>query len=81
VRVALAAIANLLRHGILERLRAIDRILDECCLVFNQTPLFMFVKPLVLLISNIFSRFLCFMVCRSLHQHLAIKEQNGLEMK
>jgi hypothetical protein len=28
---------------------------DECCLVLNQTPLFTFVKPLALLISNIFS--------------------------
>jgi hypothetical protein len=41
----------------------------------------MFVKPLALLISNIFSCFWCFMVCRSLHQHLATKEQNGLEVK
>jgi hypothetical protein len=32
-------------------------ISDECCLVLNQTPLFMFVKPLALLISNIFSCF------------------------
>jgi hypothetical protein len=30
---------------------------DECCLVLNQTPLFMFVKPLAPLISNIFSCF------------------------
>jgi hypothetical protein len=27
---------------------------DERCLVLNETPLFMFVKPLALLISNIF---------------------------
>ena len=25
---------------------------DECCLVLNQTPLFMFVKPLAVLLSN-----------------------------
>jgi hypothetical protein len=30
---------------------------NECCLVLNQTPLFIFVKPLALLISNIFSCF------------------------
>ena len=25
---------------------------DECCLVLNRTPLFMFVKPLAMLLSN-----------------------------
>jgi capsular polysaccharide biosynthesis protein len=47
-------------------------ISDECCLVLNQTPLFMFVKPLALLISNIFS---CFVMYRSLHQHMAKREK------
>jgi hypothetical protein len=37
----------------------------------------MFVRPLVLLISNNFSCFSCSLVCRSLHQILATKEQNG----
>jgi hypothetical protein len=27
--------------------------IDECCLVLNQTPLFRFVKPLAMLLSNI----------------------------
>ena len=32
---------------------------DECCLVLNQTPLFMFVKPLAVLLSNVL---VCFSV-------------------
>jgi hypothetical protein len=58
-------------------------IIDECRLVLNQTPFFMFVKLLALLISNIFSCFQCFVICRSLHQYMAkrgkmdLKRSNG----
>jgi hypothetical protein len=44
--------------------------------VLNQTPLFMFVKPLALLISNNFS---CFVMCRSLHQHMAKRGKMDLK--
>ena len=39
---------------------------DECCLVLNRTPLFMFVKPLVVLLSNMLICFSVFWYCRSL---------------
>jgi hypothetical protein len=42
------------------------RPLDECCFVLNQTPLFMFDKPLALLISNIFSFFFSVLWCAGL---------------
>ena len=39
---------------------------DECCLVLNRTPLFMFVKPLAVLLSNMLVCFSVFWCCRSL---------------
>ena len=41
-------------------------ILDECCLVLNRTPLFMFVNPLAVLLSNMLVCFSVFWCCRSL---------------
>jgi hypothetical protein len=43
---------------------------DKCFLVLFHTPLFMFVRPLALLISNNFTCFYCFVLNRSLHQIL-----------
>jgi hypothetical protein len=43
---------------------------DKCFLVLIHTPLFMFVGPLALLISNKFTCFYCCVINRSLHQIL-----------
>jgi hypothetical protein len=44
--------------------------IDKCFLVIIHTPLFMFVGPLALLISNKFTCFYCFVINRFLHQIL-----------
>jgi hypothetical protein len=41
-------------------------IYDECCLVLNRTPLFILVKHLAVLLSNILVCFSVFWCCRSL---------------
>jgi hypothetical protein len=41
----------------------------------------MFVRPLVLLISNVLYCFSVLVYCRSLHQNMATKEQIGLKVK
>jgi hypothetical protein len=43
---------------------------DECYLVLVRTPLFTFVRPLVLLIFTILTCFVCFVLIRSLHHEL-----------
>ena len=53
------------------------QVLDECCLVLNRTPLFMFVKPLVVLLSNILVCFSVFWCCRSLRWNLGKKSEKG----
>jgi hypothetical protein len=45
-------------------------VFDKCFLVLIHTPLFLFVRPLTLLISNNFTCFYCFVMNRSLHQIL-----------
>jgi hypothetical protein len=47
-------------------------LIDKCFLVLIHTPLFMFVRPLALLISNHFTCFVCFVINRSL-QHILTK--------
>jgi hypothetical protein len=43
---------------------------DECYLVLVHTPLFTFVRPLVLLIFNNLTCFVCFVINRALHHTL-----------
>jgi hypothetical protein len=43
---------------------------DECYLVLVRTPLFTFVRPLVLLIFIILTCFVCIVLIRFLHQEL-----------
>jgi hypothetical protein len=52
---------------------------DECYLVLFHTPLFMFVRPLVLLIFNNLTCFVCFVINRPLH-HVLI-EGAKMDMK
>jgi hypothetical protein len=52
-------------------------VYDECCLVLNRTPLFMFVKPLAVLLSNILVCFSVFWCCRSLRWNLSRKSEKG----
>jgi hypothetical protein len=47
--------------------------------VLFHTPLFMFVRPLVLLIFDNFTCFVCFVINRALH-HVLIEGANGHEM-
>jgi hypothetical protein len=51
---------------------------DECFLVLVHTPLFTFVRPLVLLIFTNLTCFVCFVLIRSLH-HKLTKGANGHE--
>jgi hypothetical protein len=44
----------------------------KCFLVFFHTPLFMFVRPLALLIFNNFTCFICFVINRPFH-HISIE--------
>jgi hypothetical protein len=53
---------------------------DKCFLVLFHTPLFIFVKPLALLISMHFTCFVCFVINRPLH-HVLIKGAIGHEVK
>jgi hypothetical protein len=48
---------------------------DECYLVLSHTPLFMFVRPLALLIFNNLTCFVYFVISRPLH-HVLIKGAN-----
>jgi hypothetical protein len=50
---------------------------DECYLVLNRTPLFIFVKPLAVLLPNILVCFSVFWCCRSLRWNLGRKGENG----
>jgi hypothetical protein len=45
-------------------------MIDECYLVLVRTPLFTFVRPLVLLIFIILTCFVCIVLIRFLHQEL-----------
>jgi hypothetical protein len=45
---------------------------DKCFLVLSHTPLFMFVRPLALLIFSNFTCFIFFVINRSLH-HISIE--------
>jgi hypothetical protein len=47
-------------------------VIDKCFLVLSHTPLFMFVRPLALLIFNNFTCFICFVINMSLH-HISIE--------
>jgi hypothetical protein len=51
---------------------------DECYLVLVHTPLFTFVRPLVLLIFTNLTCFVCFVLIRSLH-HKLTEGANGHE--
>jgi hypothetical protein len=51
---------------------------DECYLVLIHTPLFTFVRPLVLLIFTNLTCFVCFVLIRSLH-HKLTEGANGHE--
>jgi hypothetical protein len=53
--------------------------IDECYLVLVHTPLFMFVRPLVLLIFTNLTCFVCFVLIRSLHHELT--EGAKMDMK
>jgi hypothetical protein len=53
-------------------------VIDECFLVLVHTPLFTFVRPLVLLIFTNLTCFVCFVLIRSLH-HKLTKGANGHE--
>jgi hypothetical protein len=50
----------------------------ECYLVLVHTPLFTFVRPLVLLIFTNLTCFVCFVLIRSLH-HKLTEGANGHE--
>jgi hypothetical protein len=52
--------------------------IDECYLVLVHTPLFTFVRPLVLLIFTNLTCFVCFVLIRSLH-HKLTEGANGHE--
>jgi hypothetical protein len=51
---------------------------NECYLVLVHTPLFTFVRPLVLLIFTNLTCFVCFVLIRSLH-HKLTEGANGHE--
>jgi hypothetical protein len=53
--------------------------IDECYLVLFHTPLFTFVRPLVLLIFTNLTCFVCFVLIRSLHHELT--EGAKMDMK
>jgi hypothetical protein len=53
--------------------------IDECYLVLVHTPLFTFVRPLVLLIFTNLTCFVCFVLIRSLHHELT--EGAKMDMK
>jgi hypothetical protein len=53
-------------------------LIDECYLVLVHTPLFTFVRPLVLLIFTNLTCFVCFVLIRSLH-HKLTEGANGHE--
>jgi hypothetical protein len=58
-----------------------DRMMgDKCFLVLFHTPLFIFVRPLALLISMHFTCFVCFVINRPLH-HVLIEGAIGHEVK
>ena len=65
-----------LYHLVLE-LATTSSMGDECCLVLNQTPLFMFVKPFAVLLSNVLVCFSVFWYCRSLRWNLGRKSEKG----
>ena len=52
-------------------------VTDECCLMLNRIPLFMFVKPLAVLLSNMLVCFSVFWCCRSLRWNLGRKSERG----
>jgi hypothetical protein len=54
------------------------KVIDECYLVLVHTPLFTFVRPLVLLIFTNLTCFVCFVLIRSLH-HKLTEGANGHE--
>jgi hypothetical protein len=54
-------------------------VFDKCFLVLFHTPLFMFVRPLALLISKHFTCFICFVTNRPLH-HILIEEAKWSKM-
>jgi hypothetical protein len=53
---------------------------DKCFLVLFHTPLFIFVRPLALLMSMHFTCFVCFVINRPLH-HVLIEGAIGHELK
>jgi hypothetical protein len=54
-------------------------VFDKCFLVLFHTPLFMFVRPLALLIFNNFTCFICFVINRPFTSHL--DRRSKMDMK
>jgi hypothetical protein len=69
-------IYNINIYYILKKWLAVN---DECYLVLFHTPLFTFVRPLVLLIFTNLTCFVCFVLIRSLHHELT--EGAKMDMK